>query len=377
MVVYLMFVLYSCQADNRNTESSIDNSNEPAASQKVKLQLDTLSTDLSEPWGMTFLPNGDMLITEKGGEIKIFRNGSFLQQTIQGLPEIRVGGQGGLLDIELHPDYDNNGWIYFSYSAPGDGRSGNTAVMRAKLQNNELVEKEQIFRALPDVNGGNHWGSRIEFDNDGYVFISLGDRGNQNLAQDLSVHNGSMIRLHDDGKIPDDNPFVNQANAKPEIYSYGHRNIQGMVIHPFTGDIWTHEHGPRGGDEINILGKGKNYGWPVITYGINYDGSTITDETAREGMEQPLHYWDPSIAPCGMTFITGDKYPGREGDLLVGSLRFRYLHYCEIEDDKVISEEKLFEDIGRVRAVEMGRDGYIYVLTEAPGQLLKVVPVGE
>jgi aldose sugar dehydrogenase len=374
ITLFFLPLLFSCQENSHSAE----NEKAPERSAvKVGLMLDTLSTDLTQPWGMAFLPNGDILITEKGGEIKIFRDGRILEETVQGLPEIIVLGQGGLLDIQLHPDYEKNGWIYFSYSDPGQGRSGNTAVMRAKLQNNQLVEKQKIFRAQPDSERGQHWGSRIQFDRDGYMFISLGDRGLMDRAQELDSHFGTLVRLHDDGRVPQDNPFVGQSNALPEIYSYGHRNIQGMDIHPTTGEIWTHEHGPKGGDELNIAAKGKNYGWPAITYGINYNGTIITEDTAKAGMEQPLLYWTPSIAPCGMTFITGDKYPGWEGDLLVGSLVFRYLHYCQIEDNKVVREEKLFEDIGRVRAVEMGRDGFIYMVTEAPGQLFRIIPVEE
>jgi aldose sugar dehydrogenase len=374
-IYLLLFVplIYSCQLENSHsaeTETMPERSDK-----KVALRLDTLSTDLEQPWGLAFLPNGDILINEKAGQIKIFRDGRILEETVQGLPEIIVLGQGGLLDIRLHPDYEKNGWIYFSYSDPGQGRSGNTAVMRAKLKGNQLVDQQKLFRAQPDSERGQHWGSRIKFDRDGYMFISLGDRGQMQNAQDLNSHSGSLIRLYDDGRVPQDNPFVGQANAKPEIFSYGHRNIQGMDIHPTTGAVWTHEHGPKGGDEINIAEKGKNYGWPAITYGINYNGTIITEDTAREGMEQPLIQWTPSIAPCGMTFIKGDKYPGWEGDLLVGSLSFRYLHYCQIEDSQVVNEEKLFEGVGRVRAVEMGRDGYIYFVTEAPGQLFRIAPV--
>jgi aldose sugar dehydrogenase len=374
-IYLLLFVplIYSCQLENSHsaeTETMPERSDK-----KVALRLDTLSTDLEQPWGLAFLPNGDILINEKSGQIKIFRDGRILEETVQGLPEIIVLGQGGLLDIRLHPDYEKNGWIYFSYSDPGQGRSGNTAVMRARLKGTQLVDQQKLFRAQPDSERGQHWGSRIKFDRDGYMFISLGDRGQMQSAQELNSHSGSLIRLYDDGRVPQDNPFVGQANAKPEIFSYGHRNIQGMDIHPTTGAVWTHEHGPRGGDEINIAEKGKNYGWPAITYGINYNGTIITEDTAREGMEQPLIQWTPSIAPCGMTFITGDKYPGWEGDLLVGSLVFRYLHYCQIENNQVVHEERLFEDVGRVRTVEMGRDGYIYFATEAPGQLFRIVPV--
>lgn len=339
--------------------------------------VDTLSTNLTAPWGMAFLPNGDILITEKAGQLKIFRDGEFLPEPVKGLPEIKAMGQGGLLDVELHPEYESNGWVYLSYSDPGEGRGGNTAIIRAKLRDNELVDVQKLFRAQPDSEKGQHWGSRIEFDKDGYMYFSVGDRGRHDISQNLDNHFGKTFRLHDDGKVPDDNPFAGQPGAKPEIFSYGHRNIQGMSRNPRTGDIWTHEHGPQGGDEINIIKPGRNYGWPVITYGINYDGTIITEDTVKEGMEQPVLFWRPSIAPCGMTFITSDKYKGRYGDLLVGSLKFRYLEYCKIDGDKVVSQQKLIENTGRVRAVEISPDGYIYVLTEAPGLLLKLLPEGE
>ena len=331
-------------------------------------------SELNIPWGFTFLPDGSMLINEKAGELIHFNNGK--KTTISGLPEIYIRGQGGLMDIILHPNYEDNGWIYFSYaSSTGYGDGGNTAIARAKLKENSLVNLEVLYKATPNTKKGQHFGSRLVFDKDGYLFFTIGERGARDTnPQDLTRDCGKVYRLNDDGSIPNDNPFVNEPNAKTAIYSYGHRNPQGMTLRPETGDIWTHEHGPKGGDEINIIKAGKNYGWPVISYGVNYSGSTFTEITKKEGMEQPLHYWDPSIAPSGMVFINSDKYGDWNGSLLVGSLKFQYLDLCTIKDNKVIKEEKLLDGLGRVRCVEQGPDGYIYVGIENLGivKLLRI-----
>jgi len=325
------------------------------------------------PWGMTFLPDNTMLITEKSGQLIHFKNGKKIE--ITGLPEIIVQGQGGLMDIELHPDYKNNGWIYLSYaSGDGEGNGANTSLMRCKLENNTLTNKKVLYKAAPNSRRGQHFGSRIEFDNDGYLYFTVGDRGNRDInPQNIERDCGKVYRLHDDGRIPVDNPFVRDRNAKKAIFSFGHRNIQGMAKHPNTGDIWTHEHGPKGGDEINIVASGKNYGWPVISYGVNYSGSKFTEKTAQDGMEQPLHYWTPSIAPSGMAFVTSDLYPNLKGNLLVGSLKFQYLNHCILKGNKVIREERLLEGLGRVRSVIQGPDGYIYVGVENVG-VVKLIP---
>ena len=329
--------------------------------------------ELNIPWGFAFLPDNSILITEKSGELIHYKNGQ--KTTISGLPEIYVRGQGGLLDICLHPEYKDNGWIYFTYASPdGEEKGGNTALMRAKLKNNTLVDKQLLYKASPNTTRGQHFGSRIVFDNQGYLYFTIGERGDRDTnPQDITKDCGKVYRLNSDGSIPIDNPFVNTPNAKPAIFSYGHRNPQGMVLHYETGEIWTHEHGPRGGDEINIIKSGKNYGWPVISYGINYSGTKFTDITEKEGMEQPFHYWDPSIAPSGMAFITSDKYPGWKGDLLVGSLKFQYLDKCVIKDGKVIKEERLLDNLGRVRSINQGPDGYIYVGIENLG-IVKLLP---
>ncbi len=324
-------------------------------------------SDLNIPWGFTFLPDESILINEKAGELIHFKNGK--KTSISGLPEIYVRGQGGLMDIILHPDYKNNGWIYFSYaSSVGEGDGGNTAIARAKLKEDRLVNLEVLYKATPNSKKGQHFGSRLVFDKNGYLFFTIGERGARDVnPQDLTRDCGKVYRLNADGSIPDDNPFVDLANAKKAIYSYGHRNPQGMTLHPETGDIWTHEHGPKGGDEINIIKAGKNYGWPIISYGINYSGTSFTEITEKEGMEQPLHYWDPSIAPSGMAFINSDKYGDWNGSLLVGSLKFQYLDLCTLKNNKVIKEERLLDGLGRVRCVEQGPDGYIYVGIENLG----------
>ncbi len=329
-------------------------------------------TELQIPWGMTWLPDGSMLITEKSGELIHFKDGN--KTSIDNVPEVYNRNQGGLLDIELHPKYKENGWIYITYSSKeGTEKGGNTALIRAKLENNRLTNIEKLYKGTPNTTKGHHFGSRIEFDNDGFLYFCIGDRGDRDVnPQDITRDGGKIYRLHDDGSIPKNNPFVNEKNAKKAIFSYGHRNPQGMAIHP-DGTIWVHEHGPRGGDEINPIKKGVNYGWPVITYGINYSGTQITDITQKQGMEQPLYYWVPSIAPSGMDFVTSDKYPEWKNDLLVGSLKFQYLELVELTNDKVTGRKKLLEDIGRVRNVRQGPDGFIYVAVENKG-IVKIIP---
>ncbi len=335
----------------------------------AELVIDGLQT----PWGMAFLPDGSILITEKSGEIIHFKEGT--KTNIAGVPSVYDRGQGGLLDIILHPDYAENGWIYITLaSEEGDGKGGNTAVVRAKLENNTLVNKEVIYKASPNTTAGQHFGSRLAFDAAGFLYFSIGERGERDInPQDLSRDGGKIYRIKDDGSIPDDNPFVNEAGAVKAAYTYGNRNPQGMAVHPDTGEIWIHEHGPRGGDEINIVKKGNNYGWPLVTYGINYGGTPITDKTEMEGMTQPIHYWVPSIAPSGMAFVSSDQYPAWKGNLLVGSLSFQYLERLELNGNQVTYREKLMENIGRVRNVLQGPDGFIYVAVEGKG-IYKLIP---
>lgn len=355
---FLLFFLVSCEEKTDNTINSPEE-------QEVTATL--VVDDLTIPWGMTWLPDGSMLILEKAGQIYRIQDGN--RSEISNVPAVYNRGQGGLMDIELHPDYANNGWLYLSFaSEDGDDKGGNTQIVRAKLEGNALAQIETLYKATPNTTKGQHFGSRLEFDRDGYLYFTVGDRGNRDVnPQDITRDNGKVYRLHDDGRIPADNPFVGQANAKEAIFTYGNRNPQGMAIHPDTGKIWIHEHGPRGGDEINVVEKGTNYGWPVITYGINYSGTPITDITHKEGMAQPMHYWDPSIAPCGMSFISSDKYPNWKGDLLVGSLSFQYLEKLELDGESVVSRDKLLDGIGRVRNVRQGPDGFIYVAVEGKG----------
>lgn len=365
----LIIISLSFSACGQQTESYIT----AEVPEIINYTTEVVVPNLDIPWGMVFLPDKSMLITEKSGELIHFKNGK--KTSIEGLPEIYVRGQGGLMDIELHPNYKENGWIYFSYASPeGEGEGGNTAIMRAKLKNNQLVDNQLLYKAKPNSKKGQHFGSRLEFDNEGYLYFSIGERGNRDEnPQDITRDCGKIYRIHDDGQIPDDNPFVNLPNAKKAIYSYGHRNPQGMIKHPETGEIWIHEHGPKGGDEINIIKKGKNFGWPKISYGLNYSGTKFTEYTSLPEMVQPLFYWTPSIAPSGMTFVTSDIYPEWKDNLLIGSLKFKYLERLEFKKNKVIKREKLFEGMGRVRNVRQGPDGYIYIAMEGVG-IVKINP---
>lgn len=322
---------------------------------------------LDIPWGFTFLPDNSMLITEKDGRIIHFKNNK--KTEISGVPEVYDRGQGGLLDIVLHPDYQSNGWIYFTYASPeGDEDGGNTALMRAKLEGSSLTNKELLYKATPNTTKGQHFGSRISFDKEGYLYFSAGERGERDAnPQDITRDNGKVYRLNDDGSVPADNPFVDEADAVKAIYSYGHRNPQGMITHPETGEIWVHEHGPKGGDEINIVKKGANYGWPVVTYGENYSGTPITDERSRPEFEDPIFYWLPSIAPSGFEYVTSDIYPELKGNLLVGSLKFQYLEHLVLDGIKISKREKILDGVGRLRDVRQGPDGYIYMAVEGKG----------
>ena len=368
-------VLLSCSDGKIQVLATEDNHQahiEPSVSQKIKV--DTIATGLQSPWGMAFLPDRRVLITEKSGEIRVVKDRKLLPEKLEGVPKVYANGQGGLLDIQLHPAYAQNGWIYLTYAQPGNG-GGSTTLARAKLQGNSLTSLQELFVVDPFVASGVHFGSRIAFDGKGHVFVSTGERGTKANAQNLGTHNGKIIRLHDDGRVPADNPFVNQAGAKPEIWTYGHRNVQGMVYDAARGVLWTHEHGPKGGDEINIEEKGKNYGWPLTTHGIDYNGSIISNDKEKEGINAPLYTWVPSIAPCGMALVTSNRYKGWKGNLLVGALAGQLIARLEVKDRKVINEERLLKGIGRVRAVAQGPDGYIYVLTESPGMFLRLVPV--
>ncbi len=339
--------------------------------------------DLDHPWGMVFLDTDDLLITERTGKLRKIINWQLQPGEVQGLPDIQEIGQGGLLGIALHPEFDDNRLVYLSYAGRERGRYG-TEVLRGSLNDDRLEDIEVIFKALPKENRGYHFGSRLVFADDGILFVSLGDRGGSpssgrgHPSQQLNNHNGSLIRIHDDGSVPNDNPFVDRAGARDEIYTYGNRNMQGMAMHPETREIWTHEHGPQGGDEINIMRPGINYGWPVITYGVNYGtGTKIGEGTHDRYMEQPIYKWVPSIAPSGMIFYTGDAFPKWNGNLFVGSLKFGHLVRLELDGNRIVHEERLLNfEFGRIRDVIQGPDDYIYLLTDSSnGKLIRIRPV--
>ena len=345
------------------------------STENLNIRPDTVIKDLNVPWGLAFLPDGDMLVNERDGKMLRYRNGTLIAD-IKGLPEIHAVGQGGLMDIRLHPDYVSNGWIYFAYTGrnPQTGEGWNTSIMRARLKDNTLVDKQLLFEGVPALTSNYHFGCKITFDGKGHIFFGLGERGTMKKVHELTNDWGKIHRLNDDGSIPRDNPFVNKPNVRPSIWSSGHRNPQGLVVSPFDGTLWESEHGPKGGDELNLIEPGKNYGWPIITFGINYNGKIISPDTAMVGMEQPVTYWVPSIAPCGMTFVTGEKYKGWEGNVLIGSLRFKNLVRIVLSDDKVTHQEVLVNNIGRMRNVEVSPEGFVYVAVESPGMIIKLVP---
>jgi len=336
----------------------------------------TVASGLSHPWALAFLPDGRMLVTERDGRMRTVAPDGTLGAPLPGLPTIAVTGQGGLLDVVLDPDFTTNRTIWFTFSEPGEGGAG-TAVARARLGEAALDSVQIAYRQFPKVDGGAHFGSRLAFSPDGHLFVTLGERFQRDMAQVLTRTQGKVVRLMRDGSIPADNPFAGRADARPEIWSYGHRNPQGAAINPATGELWTVEHGAMGGDEVNIPRAGRNYGWPVITYGRDYSGAKIGEGTAKAGMEQPVHYWDPSIAPSGMTFYTGDRYPGWKGSLFVGSLKFGLIARLTLDGDRVTREERILEGFNqRIRDVRQGPDGYLYFLTdESAGRILRLEPV--
>jgi len=347
-------------------------------SEKHSFRLVTLVTGLENPWSVAFLPDGRMLISERAGRLRLVgADYRPVPQAIEGLPEIVDRGQGGLFDVVLHPQFTQNGWIYWAYNAPGPGGWG-TALARGKLQGQRMSEVQVLFTMQPKTRSSQHFGGRIVFDKAGMLYLTLGDRGDKERAQKWDDHAGSVIRLHDDGRVPADNPFVKRTGALPEKWTLGNRNMQGAAFHPQTGELWTHEHGPQGGDEVNVMRSGLNYGWPVITYGVNYGlGTRIGEGQSKPGMVQPLHVWVPSIAPSGMTFVTGSKFPLWQGDLLVGALRGQMLVRLVLDGEKVLREERLLQGrAGRIRDVRMGPDGLVYLLSDGPeGALMRLEPV--
>lgn len=365
-----LFLLVSC---NTGENLPKQQNGSEVKTELVTLRLDTLASGLENPWGMAFLPDGKILVTERQGRIRIWSDGKLLPVSVAGVPEVFAFGQGGLLDIALHPDFETNQFIYFTYSAK-TGKEASTGLARAVWKENAFTDVQVLFKASPTSSAGHHFGSRIVFDRQGHVFFSVGERGVKEDAQLLSKHSGKIIRLNEDGSIPSDNPFVGVNGALPEIWSYGHRNPQGMIIDK-NGVIWEHEHGPQGGDELNVVEKGKNYGWPKVTYGIDYNGSIISKDTALPGITGPVHYWTPSIAPCGMAMVTGDAFSRWEGNILVGALSHQHLQRLVLQDGKVVKTEKILDGFARFRDVRIGPDGMIYALTESPGLLIRLQPL--
>lgn len=342
---------------------------------------------LDHPWSIAFLPGGDMLVTERPGRLRIIRDGKLLPDPVPGVPDVYVKSQAGLFDVVLHPDFANNQTIYLTYASGTTGANA-TTVARARLEGDALLDVKVIFKAAPSKDTAVHFGGRMVFLADGTFLLTLGDGFDyreeaQNLMSDL----GKIVRLNDDGSIPQDNPFASRTDARPEIWTYGHRNVQAIVRDALTGHIYAHEHGPKGGDELNLIEPGKNYGWPVITYGLDYSGARISPYTEREGMEQPLVYWVPSIAPSGMTLYTGDKFPRWQGDLFVAALAGKQVRRVDLDDGRVAGEETLFAELdARIRDVREGPDGALYLLTESnkvmgyfdgdePGAVLRVDPM--
>ena len=360
----------------------------PLRSVHHQFRVVTVAEGLVNPWAMAFLPGGYMLVTERPGRLRIIRNGRLLAEPVAGLPAIRVGNQGGLLDVVPHPDFARNRLIYISYAKPNAaGDQSTTAIIRARFANDRLNDVQEIFEANAWSRGQGHYGSRLAFDGKGYLFITIGDRQAPpqgdlfaHPAQDLSVHNGKVIRLHEDGRVPSDNPFVGRDGALPQIWSYGHRNPQGLIVDA-SGNVWATEHGPQGGDELNLVQPGKNYGWPVIGFGVNYrSGSNIHSGTTREGMEQPVKVWVPSIATSGLMQYSGSAFPGWQGHVFSGGLVGEVLWRLKVEDGRVTEEEQLLSRQGRIRDVRQGPDGFVYIAIESrmgqPTNLVRLEPAG-
>jgi glucose/arabinose dehydrogenase len=332
---------------------------------------------LALPWSLTFLPNGDMLVTEKVGRLRIVRNGKLDPQPIAGTPQVHAMGQGGLLEVALHPRFAENRMIYLTYSKPGE-RGNTTALMRARFDGTTLTDAKDIFVADAWATGNAHFGSKIAFGRDGMLYMTVGERNDRTRAQVPTHHAGKVLRLRDDGTVPPDNPFVGRDGFRPEIYSYGHRNLQGLTFHPETGALWETEHGPQGGDELNQILPGRNYGWPVVTFGREYTGEVITNQPWREDMEQPVMVWVPSIALSGMVFYTGDKFPSWKGNLFVGGMAGLQLQRVVFTEKGPIGRETLLAELRqRIRDVRQGPDGFLYLVTDAnPGGILRIEPAG-
>jgi len=344
--------------------------------QRARVQLEVVASGLEHPWGIAFLPDGRALVTERPGRLRIVARDGTLSEPLAGVPAVDAVGQGGLLDVALDPDFERNQLIYLSYAEPRGAGTNGTSVARAKLGTAGLAEVTVIFRQQPAMASRHHFGSRLVFGRDGNLFVTLGDRNSgRDKVQSLDNHIGKVVRIDRDGKAPADNPYLKQAGALPELWSIGHRNIQGAALDPTSGDLWTNEHGPKGGDELNHTLGGRNYGWPLVTYGTEYSGKPISDKTEAPGLESPVHYWVPSIATSGLAFYTGAAIPAWQGNVFVGGLKSGELSRLELRDGRVVNEERLFKDAldKRIRAVVNGPDGALYLLTdEDDGQLIRV-----
>ncbi len=367
LMIVIWFV-FAIKAEDSDWDTRI------VKTEKVSFQVETYADGFEIPWGMAFLPDNRMMVTDRIGDLWIVEKDGKDKLKVSGeIPNVRSKGQGGMLDVAVHPDFNTNSYIYLSFSDYSENKS-HTSLIRAKLVNNSLVNSQIIFRPEEKffTKRSLHFGSRIIFDDKGFIFFCIGDRGDRDLAQNLDMPNGKMYRIRDDGTIPIDNPFYYTKGAIKSIWSYGHRNPQGLAIHPSTRQLWEAEHGPRGGDEVNIILRGHNYGWPVITYGKNYSGTIISKLTHHEGMDQPVFHWTPSIAVCGIAFYEGSQFPEWKNNLLATSLKYERLHRVELDGMNIVKDEIIFEAESRVRDVEVGPDGIIYVALEDPGRIVKL-----
>ena len=367
LMIVIWFV-FAIKAEDSDWDTRI------VKTEKVSFQVETYADGFEIPWGMAFLPDNRMMVTDRIGDLWIVEKDGKDKVKVSGeIPNVRSKGQGGMLDVAVHPDFNTNSYIYLSFSDYSENKS-HTSLIRAKLVNNSLVNSQIIFRPEEKyfTKRSLHFGSRIVFDDKGFIFFCIGDRGDRDLAQNLDMPNGKMYRIRDDGTIPIDNPFYYTKGAIKSIWSYGHRNPQGLAIHPSTRQLWEAEHGPRGGDEVNIILRGHNYGWPVITYGKNYSGTIISKLTHHEGMDQPVFHWTPSIAVCGIAFYEGSQFPEWKNNLLATSLKYERLHRVELDGMNMVKDEIIFEAESRVRDVEVGPDGIIYVALEDPGRIVKL-----
>ena len=373
--IFLLFLLSSLikAGDIQNWDDSVEKT------KKETFRVETFIDGFDIPWGMVFLPNQNLIVSDRNGSLWLVDYKEKSKTKISGVPNVRYKGQGGLLDVEIHPEFINNNYIYIGFTDYLNSKKNRTftSIIRARLKNISLTDQKIIYKADDTFydNSTIHYGTRIVFDDKGFLYFSIGDRGKRNQAQLLEYPNGKIHRLNADGSIPSDNPFFENNNAIKSIWTYGNRNPQGLAMHPASSILFETEHGPRGGDELNILSSGKNYGWPEITYGKNYSGTTITKYTHKEGMEQPVIHWTPSIAVCGIDFYDGELFNNWKNNLLVSSLKFERLYRLEIDDDKVIDQEIIYEAGSRIRDVQTGPEGFIYIALEDPGRIVRLMPI--